>query len=63
MIIYKSTEALKNDIKTMGLEKRKPKDFGIRVMNNSIDLGITAANEKNRGVRPVITVPKSELGL
>ena len=43
--IFLSTEALKNDIRTMGLENRKPEDFGIRVMNDSIDLGITAANK------------------
>ena len=46
--IYNSIESLKHDIKTMGKEKRKPEDFGIRVRNDSIDLGITAAN-KMRG--------------
>lgn len=43
--IHESTEALKSDIRTMGLENRKPEDFGIRVMNDSIDLGITAPNK------------------
>ncbi len=52
--IYLSTEALKNDIKTMGEEKRKPEDFGIRVMNDSIDLGITAANKMRNTTRKVI---------
>lgn len=52
--IYLSTEALKNDIRTMGLEKRKPEDFGIRVMNDSIDLGITAANKMRNTIRKVI---------
>lgn len=52
--IYKSTEALKSDIKTMGLEKRKPEDFGIRVRNDSIDLGITAANKMRNTMRKVV---------
>ena len=52
--IYLSTEALKNDIRTMGLEKRKPEDFGIRVMNDSIDLGITAANKMRNTMKKVI---------
>lgn len=52
--IYKSTEALTNDIRTMGLEKRKPEDFGIRVMNDSIDLGITAANKMRNTMHKVI---------
>lgn len=52
--IYKSTEALKNDIKTMGLEKRKPEDFGIRVMNNSIDLGITASNKMRNTINKIV---------
>ncbi len=52
--IYKSTEALKSDIRTMGQEKRKPEDFGIRVMNDSIDLGITATNKMRNTTRKVI---------
>lgn len=52
--IYQSTEALKSDIKTMGLEKRKPEDFGIRVRNDSIDLGITAANKMRNTMRKVV---------
>lgn len=52
--IYKSTEALTSDIRTMGLEKRKPEDFGIRVMNDSIDLGITAANKMRNTMHKVI---------
>lgn len=52
--IYKSTEALKSDIKTMGLENRKPEDFGIRVMNDSIDLGITAPNKMRNTMNKVV---------
>lgn len=52
--IYQSTEALKSDIKTMGLENRKPEDFGIRVMNDSIELGITAANKMRNTMRKVV---------
>ena len=52
--IYQSTEALKSDIKTMGLEERKPEDFGIRVMNDSIELGITAANKMRNTMRKVV---------
>ena len=52
--IYLSIEALKNDIKTMGLENRKPEDFGIRVRNDSIDLGITAANKMRNTMRKAI---------
>lgn len=51
--IYLSTEALKSDIKTMGEEKRKPEDFGIRVMNDSIELGITAANKMRNTLQKV----------
>lgn len=51
--IYLSTEALKSDIKTMGQEKRKPEDFGIRVMNDSIELGITAANKMRNTLQRV----------
>lgn len=43
--IYESIKLLRQDIKTMGEEKRKPVDFGIRVRNDSIELGITAPNK------------------
>lgn len=43
--IYEATEKLKKDIRTMSLEKRKPIEYGIRVMNKSFELGITAKNK------------------
>lgn len=52
--IYESTEALKKDIKTMGEEKKKPEDFGIRVRNDSIDLGITAANKMRNTINKAV---------
>lgn len=58
--ILESIEDLKSDIKTMGQEQRKPEDFGIRVRNDSLDLGITAAN-KMRGTTTKI-VRKSFYG-
>ena len=52
--IYESTEALKKDIRTMGEEKKKPEDFGIRVRNDSIDLGITAANKMRNTINKAV---------
>ncbi|MCH5179815.1 MAG: DEAD/DEAH box helicase family protein [Erysipelotrichales bacterium] len=43
--IYESTEELKQDIRRMGEQNKRPEDYGIRVRNDSIDLGITAANK------------------
>lgn len=43
--ICNSIECLKNDIRQMGLEGRKPTEFGIRVRNESVDLNITASNK------------------
>ncbi len=40
-----SISQLKSDIIKMGLQGKKPEDYGIRVRNNSEDLGITAANK------------------
>ncbi len=40
-----SIEQLKSDIKRMGDNNLKPEDYGIRVRNNSEDLGITAPNK------------------
>lgn len=53
--INESIEALKQDIKTMSEEKKKPIEFGIRVLNESVDLGITAANKmRSTKVKSVI---------
>jgi len=52
--IYDSTNALKIDIKTMGFEKRKPSDFGIRVRNDSIELGITAPNKMRNAEHKIV---------
>ncbi len=51
--ICESIEDLRSDIEKMGLQNKKPEDYGIRVRNNSIDLGITAAN-KSRNTKVMI---------
>lgn len=51
--ICRSIEDLRKDIKTMGDQHKKPEDFGIRVRNDSMELGITAAN-KSRGTKKII---------
>ena len=43
--IYEDIECLKADIRTMGRQNKKPKDYGIRVRNESIELKITASNK------------------
>lgn len=40
-----SIECLKEDIVKMGQQNKKPEDYGIRVRNDSIELGITASNK------------------
>lgn len=40
-----SIECLKEDIVKMGKQNKKPEDYGIRVRNDSIELGITASNK------------------
>ena len=40
-----SIECLKKDIVKMGQQNKKPEDYGIRVRNDSIELGITASNK------------------
>lgn len=40
-----SIECLKKDIETMEQQNKKPEDYGIRVRNDSIELGITASNK------------------
>lgn len=51
--ICESIEDLRKDIKIMGSQNKKPEEYGIRVRNDSVDLGITAAN-KSRGTKKVI---------
>lgn len=51
--ICMSIEDLRRDIERMGREKRKPEEYGIRVRNDSIDLGITAAN-KSRNTKKMV---------
>lgn len=51
--IYRSIEDLRKDIEIMGKQKKKPEDYGIRVRNDSIDLGITAAN-KSRNTKKMV---------
>lgn len=43
--IYVATKKLKDDIRVMSKENKKPEEYGIRVMNNSSELGITARNK------------------
>ena len=43
--ISQSIEELKKDIRTMGTQGKRPEDYGIRVRNNSSEMGITAANK------------------
>lgn len=51
--IYESIENLRDDIETMGRKGKKPEEYGIRVRNDSIDLGITAAN-KSRNTKKMM---------
>lgn len=44
--ICQSIDCLKEDIEKMGKQNKKPKDYGIRVRNNSRELGITALNKR-----------------
>lgn len=43
--ISQSIDQLKKDIRTMGAQGKRPEDYGIRVRNNSSEMGITAANK------------------
>ncbi len=53
--IYRGMEELKNDIKTMCDQGKRPEEYGVRVRNASIKLRITAPNKmrntKNKIVR------------
>ena len=48
--IYEATKKLKEDIYIMSKENKKPEEYGIRVMNNSSELGITARNKMRSAV-------------
>ena len=51
--ICMSIEDLRRDIEIMGRQNKRPEEYGIRVRNDSIDLGITAAN-KSRNTKKMI---------
>ena len=51
--ICTSIEDLRKDIEIMGKQNKKPEEYGIRVRNDSIDLGITAAN-KSRNTKKMV---------
>lgn len=51
--ICRSIEDLRKDIKDMEAQHRKPEEYGIRVRNDSIDLGITAANKSRNTKKQV----------
>lgn len=44
----------KNDINIMGKQKKKPKDYGIRIRNASLDLSITAANKMRNTKKKIV---------
>lgn len=44
----------------MGRQKKKPEEYGIRVRNDSIDLGITAAN-KSRNTKKMVYRTSDEI--
>lgn len=43
--ISESIDGLKSDIEKMAKENKKPEEYGIRIRNNSDELGITATNK------------------
>lgn len=51
--ICRSIEDLRKDIEIMSRQNKKPEEYGIRVRNDSIDLGITAAN-KSRNTKKMV---------
>lgn len=51
--ICESIEDLRKDIRDMEKKHRKPEEYGIRVRNDSIDLGITAANKSRNTKKQV----------
>lgn len=58
--ISESIDNLKKDIRRMGAQSKRPQDYGIRVRNNSWELGITALNKMRSTKRK--TVRKSFYG-
>ncbi len=53
--ISKATEELKSDMRYMNECQMKPKDFGIRVMDDSKDLQITAYNKMRNSEEEILT--------
>lgn len=53
--ISRATEELKADMRLMNEERRLPRDFGIRVKNDSVDLQITSANKMRNSVVQIVT--------
>lgn len=52
--ICDSIEDLRKDIIIMGEQHKKPSDYGIRVRNDSFELGITASNKMRNTKRKVL---------
>lgn len=53
--ISEATEELKADMRLMNESHKRPKDFGIRVKNNSEELQITSANKMRNSVDELVT--------
>ena len=53
--ISSATEELKEDMRLMNENHMRPKDFGIRVKNDSDDLQITSANKMRNSVDELVT--------
>lgn len=53
--ISQATEELKADMRLMNENHMRPKDFGIRVKNDSDDLQITSANKMRNSVDTLVT--------
>lgn len=51
--ICSSIEDLRKDIKKMALKNKRPEDYGIRVRNDSAELGITAPNKSRNTVQRI----------
>lgn len=53
--ISRATEELKADMRLMNEERMRPRNFGIRVKNDSVDLQITSANKMRNSVETTVT--------
>lgn len=53
--ISRATEELKADMRLMNEERLRPRDFGIRVKNDSVDLQITSVNKMRNSVDEIVT--------